>query len=236
MKKILGILGGLSALFLIWFIVVRPAIADVYLKQMESVNLESRFAQYEIQDLHSKIIFNAQFTSAEIPYRYRYVNLLIKLAFLKDNYENQNALFQKALEELDYIYHKNPNGFNYYPTLGELMKFWGKIDPTKYQLMDQAFGKAITNGPNYAPFYYWWGEGLKESGNYSKAKEKLFQALVLFPSPDSPGVAPDQYHNLGLIRSEIYQQLGEVEQLEGDALKAEYYFQNSQAIKEMIAN
>jgi len=41
---------------------------------------------------------------------------------------------------------------------------------------------------------------------------------------------------LGLIRSEIYQQLGEVEQLEGDALKAEYYFQNSQAIKEMIAN
>lgn len=236
MKKMISIFGSLISVFLIWFIVLRPAIADVYLKQMESVNLEDRFAQYEIQDLHNKIIFNSQFTSGEIPYRFRYVNIIRELIRREEDTEKQKALFEIAQKELNIIYQKNPKDFNYYPILGELMREWGRIDSTKYPLMNQAFQKAVENNPRYAPFYYLWGRGLREAGINQESRIKLNQALVLSLAPDFPGISENPQWHLAFSRAEIYKALGEIEQQEGNTQKADYYFQISQQLKEIVGN
>lgn len=236
MKKFISIIGSLVSVFLIWFIVIRPAIADVYLKKLEAIDLDGRFAPYEIQDLHHKIIFNAKFTSGEIPYRYRYVNIIRKLIRKETEEENQKTFFEKAQRELDIIYKKNPKDFNYYPILGELMREWGKVDTEKYSLMNEAFKNAIENSPEFAPFYYLWGRGLKEAGLNQEAKIRLNQALVLFPAPDFPEIAENPQWHLALSRAEIYQALGEIEQQEGNTKKAEYYFQISQQLREKFGD
>ncbi|PIY97017.1 MAG: hypothetical protein COY66_01630 [Candidatus Kerfeldbacteria bacterium CG_4_10_14_0_8_um_filter_42_10] len=213
MTKTLGILGGLSALFLIWFIVIRPAIAGIYLKQMETVDSQSHFAEYKIKDLHQTIIPLTKFTSAEIPYRYRYVELLMKLASVEKDSEKKKALYQEADQELEIIYQKNPGDFDYYPTLINLMIQWKKADPSKNEEVKQIFQQAVSANSNNGFLYYLWGEELKEVGEYQLAKEKLTKALALFAGSNFPGITPEIEKNLELIKAEIHQELVELEKL-----------------------
>jgi len=221
---------GIVFVVLIGVIIVRPIIADSKLKQMMSIDITDRFAYYETQDLHAGIVPFVENSSGEILYRFRYVDLLIKLASNQNDLEKKENIFSHAEAELNIIKQKNPVSTNYDYKMGELMREWGMIDANKFEIMDQSFRQATIKSPNYASAYFFWGMGLETAGNVPEAKLKYLKAIELFADPNTFGITFDVKRYLTLSIADVYYRLSEVENSLGNTDFADKYYKKNQEL------
>jgi len=229
-KKYLGNFIGLIFTILIGIIIVRPVIADGYLKRMMDVDAENRFAVYEVEDLHSSIDPYVNNSPGEIPYRFRYVDQLLTLASIQDGDEKKTVLYEKCFDQLEIIKKKNPLSFLYDPKMGELMREWGKIDNGKFERMNQAYQRATINSPNYALLYYKWGRGLEVEGKLLEAVEQYLRAIELFADPATFGIEDSVEKHLTLSIASVYLRLSEVENSLGNIDIANAYHKKNQEL------
>ena len=229
-KKYLGNFIGLIFTILIGIIIVRPVIADGYLKRMMDVDAENRFAVYEVEDLHSSIDPYVNNSPGEIPYRFRYVDQLLTLASIQDGDEKKTVLYEKCFDQLEIIKKKNPLSFLYDPKMGELMREWGKIDNGQFERMNQAYQRATINSPNYALLYYKWGRGLEVEGKLLEAVEQYLRAIELFADPATFGIEDSVEKHLTLSIASVYLRLSEVENSLGNIDIANAYHKKNQEL------
>ncbi|MFA6525243.1 MAG: O-antigen ligase family protein [Patescibacteria group bacterium] len=229
-NKIINISLGLAFIILIGVIIVRPVIADNNLRNMNKIDVNQRFAYYEIQDMHNDILPYAKNSSAEIAYRFRYVDLLIQLASVQEDNEKKTALYSSAENELEEIKEKNPEDINYDFKMGNLMMEWGMIDVSKFDVMNQAYQAATLKSPNYALTYFFWGKGLESRGLLADAREQYLKALELFADPDSAGITSEVKEHLTLTIASVYMRLSAVESALGNAELAEKYDNKKQEL------
>ncbi|MFA6271791.1 MAG: O-antigen ligase family protein [Patescibacteria group bacterium] len=229
-NKIINRSLGLVFIILIGVITVRPIIADDNLRDMTKIDVNQRFAFYEIQDIHDSILPYAKNSSAEIAYRFRYVDLLMQVAAVQEDNEKKTVLYALAEDELAIIKVKNPEDINYDFKMGNLMNEWGRIDKSKFDVMNQAYQAATLKSPNYALTYFFWGKGLEDEGLLIDAREQYLIALGLFADPDSSGITSEVKEHLTLTIASVYIRLSAVERELGSADLADKYENKKQEL------
>ncbi|MBU1075495.1 O-antigen ligase family protein [Patescibacteria group bacterium] len=221
---------SLVLIALIGITIMRPIIADGFLERMTNINLESRFAVYELKDIHSSILPYVNSSSGELPYRIRYVNLLLALAIMQDTDEEKTELFELCKNELDIIRQKNSLNLYYDLKMGDLMREWGKIDYSKFESMNYYYQQTIIKSPNYALLYYYWGRGLEVEGNLTEAKKQYLKAITLFADPDTFGIVDEMKKHLTLSIAAVFLRLSEVESTLGNIDIANTYHKKNQEL------
>lgn len=229
-NSVINRLLGLCFVILVGIITIRPIIADNNLRNLTKIDLNKRFAFYELQDGHTSILPYVKNSSGEIAYRFRYVDLLIQLGLLQEDSEKKETLFSLAEDELNIIKEKNPENIDYDFTMGYLMRQWGKVNPNKYDLMGQSYYQAILKSPKYAPIYFYWGMGLEDGGLLMEAKDKYQKALGLFADPNSYGITDQVKEHLSIAIASVYERLSSVEMALGNTELADKYENRKQVL------
>jgi tetratricopeptide (TPR) repeat protein len=225
------IVGSLLVVFLIFFLVIRPCLAAIYLKDFQDkTGRLNRFSYYEINESVQKIKPLVIYSPQEIYFRFQLVQIYFSFFQWARNDESRQMALEKAQKELLLIHQRDPYDFHYYLESGELYRFWTTFDQGKFALADEFYQKSIELSPKFPLSYFLRGKLYFEAEMFTEAKEYFYRSLSLYPSLDDERFIQEGDMITKQYIAEIYYYLSLTCQELQEGTLAEKYHQRSMEI------